>query len=183
MQIPRGAQLLVLDGSDAWCRVVYKEVGGYVMTSFLSFEGAPAALSADESETEESPAETSKEEPAKEESEEKSEGENHLPIEDTTEQPPEEQAPENGDTPRATLSEEMEVLAQHIPVTVSPKTGSECPVFSEMDENSRVLETLQEETEVLLWMKGPDWCLVQYDAEDASKLAYIRTHHLQMTGE
>lgn len=180
LQIPRGAELRVLNRGQTWCRVVYKDIGGYVMTSFLSFDGAPYSAAAEPAQQ---PPEQSSDE-ATEETKEKTEGETLLPIEETTVQPEQTEVPAEDETsPKEELSQELEVLSAYIPVTVMPKKGEECPVFSEMDEESSVLQTLRANEQVILWMQGPDWCLVQYDAQDETKLAYIRTHHLQMTGE
>lgn len=37
-QIPNGANVAVLEKNDNWCKIVYNEYTGYVMTKFLKFE-------------------------------------------------------------------------------------------------------------------------------------------------
>lgn len=37
-QIPNGANVAVLNKNDNWCKIVYNEYTGYVMTKFLKFE-------------------------------------------------------------------------------------------------------------------------------------------------
>ena len=37
-KIPNGANVAVLEKNDNWCKIVYNEYTGYVMTKFLKFE-------------------------------------------------------------------------------------------------------------------------------------------------
>jgi len=172
MQIPRGAQLTVLNRDDDWCRISYQNTGGYVMTEFLRFDAAPYA-------------ETPEQNPSMEENDSSKEETAVLPqMPPDIPETPEQEPPAVDDSITAEiLSTEMDVLSQHVSVTIFPQNGQECPVYPEMDENSQPVAFLEEQSSVLVWMKGQDWCLVQYDPEDETKLAYIRTHHLQLTGE
>ncbi|MBP3541109.1 MAG: SH3 domain-containing protein [Clostridia bacterium] len=160
MQIPRGAQLTVLNRSDSWCRVTYQGVGGYVMTSYLSFTGAPAS--------EATP----------------------TPAGDPTSAPADE--PANQPTPEPTappteapvqLSTQMDVLSQKENALIAPADGDRCTLYADSSLNAAVVDRLEKDAPVVVWMKGPDWCLVQYDLADPAKLAYCLTKDLQMTGE
>jgi hypothetical protein len=77
----------------------------------------------------------------------------------------------------------MEVLYPKLNALINPADGTYCTLYADCSLNAASVEKIPADQPVVVWMKGPDWCLVQYDLADPAKLAYCLTKELRMTGE
>ena len=162
--LPRHALVEVLDTTGTWAHVLYGGREGYVVSSYLKYEGAevtaaPTATSA--------PTHT----PAS--------GETSAPTPSPAPTSPATASPSPSPSPAPVMDETLEDVPGGILALIAPRQGeSYVAIWTECRERGEKLAVLPEGSMARVVRRGETWCEIQYDMYDASKTGYCLTQCL-----